>query len=264
MLLSVLQTTIAAAALLTSPATNEAARSPSSEAIASRQSEAADAMLRQLVAGVHAAGQTSGVKPQNPRVLFVTAKNSPRCDEELARLRRPGGDFESMQAQGWKIGAGPENHLQIVDQATIADLVREIDLQHYPVILCISGEEIVRSFRTGCTTPLDAWTFGWLVKGVSERPQAEIPEAARVESTGNYPLRGNHWSIDEDWYPTRERVISHLRGPVHGPQIRATWAIESWSYEELRSLHDNLHEQEMGGVSYSQRAKPAKRGFSKI
>jgi hypothetical protein len=262
MLLLVLQTTMAAAVVLGSP-TTESAQTQANRSAVERQAEAADSVLRQLVAGIQSTGQTAGAKPQNPRVLFITAKDSPRCDEELARLRRPGGDFESMQAQGWKIGPGPENHLQLIDQAAVADLVREIDARHYPVIICISGQEIVRSFRTGCTTPLDAWTFGWLVKGVNERPQAEVPEAARVESTGNYPLRGNHWSIDDDWYPTRERVISHLRGPTHGSQIASTWNIETWSYEELRSLHDNLHEREMGGVSYAPRPKPPKKGFSK-
>ena len=38
------------------------------------------------------------------------------------------------------------------------------------------------------------------------------------------------------------------RGPNHGHQITANWAIESWSYEELRSLHDDLHEREIGAT----------------
>ena len=80
-----------------------------------------------------------------------------------------------------------------------------------------------------------------------------IREAARVETTGHYPLRGNHWSIDGDWDPTKATVVSHLRGPTHGHQVVRYGSIESWSYEELRSLHDNLHEIEMGGVSASSR-----------
>src|ERR1700722_11400576 len=76
-------------------------------------------------------------------------------------------------------------------------------------------------------------------------------------TTGHYPLRGNHWSIDEDWNPTREKVVSHLRGPNHGAHIAASWTIESWSYEELRSLHDHLHEQELGSSYYSARSQPA-------
>src|SRR5439155_26498714 len=60
-------------------------------------------------------GQSSGSQPaevkdaaehgrvagRNPRVLFITKKGCDRCERELARLRRPGGDFESMQARGW-------------------------------------------------------------------------------------------------------------------------------------------------------------------
>jgi hypothetical protein len=194
---------------------------------------------------------------QNPRVLFITTANSTKSDETLARLRRPGGDFDKLRSHGWKIGEGPENHLQIVDRLAIPELVERLQVREFPAAVCVDRDQIVRSFTSGCTTPLDVWTFGFLAKGVDERPAGMVTEAARAETTGHYPLRGNHWSIDEDWNPTKSRVISHLRGPNHGPQIRAGWEIESWSYEELRSLHDNLHEQEMGGVSSSTRQQPA-------
>ncbi len=150
-----------------------------------------------------------------PRVLFITAKDCPRCERELARLRRPGGDFEKMRARGWKIGPGPTNHLQIVDRLAVGDLIAELATSELPKVICVREQEIVRSFQSGCTTPLDMWTFGWLIKGIDERPPGWVPEKARVEWTGHYPLRGNHWSIDEDWNPTRERVVAHLRS-VHG------------------------------------------------
>lgn len=183
--------------------------------------------------------------PRNPRVLFITKKGCERCARELARLRRSGGDFAGMQVAGWKIGEGPENHLQLIDRDALPDFLAEVEFKEYPTVLCISDGEIVRSFKDGCTTPLDAWTFGFLLKGKNERPAGSIPEAARVETTGSYRLRGNHWSVDGDWSPTRATVVSHLRGPNHGSQIQANWAIENWSYEELRSLHDDLHEREM-------------------
>lgn len=202
--------------------------------------------------GASAKEQTpAGKKPpraQNPRVLLITAQDNARCEKELARLHEPGRDFEVMRARGWKIGPGPENHLQIVDQEGVADLIAQITVREFPIVVCVQGKEIVRSFKSGCTTPLDVWTFGWLAKGIDERPPGMIPEAARVETTGNYPLRGNHWSVDSDVNPSREKVIAHLRGPTHAHMIRAHWKIETWSYEELRSMHDNLHEQEMGGV----------------
>jgi hypothetical protein len=190
---------------------------------------------------------------RNPRVLFITAKDSPRSDEELLRLRRVGGEFDKLRSAGWTIGAGPENHLQVVEREAIPELIEQLKVRDFPTVACVDQGQIVRSFAAGCTTPLDVWTFGFLAKGIDERPQGTVSETARVETTGHYPLRGNHWSVDEDWSPPREKVVSHLRGPTHGHQIRADWAIESWSYEELRSLHDNLHEQEMGGVSYSSR-----------
>jgi len=202
--------------------------------------------------GVH----SEHAQPKTTRVLFIVAENCERCDRELHRLRLPKGDFESMRARGWKIGEGPENHLQIVEQHTVPDLIQQLDVREYPVVACISEGKIVRSFKSGCTTPLDAWTFGFLAKGIDERPPGSVPEAARVETTHHWPLRGNHWSIDDDWSPTRERVIQHLRGPNHGHQVRSTWDIEIWSLEELRSLHDYLHEREMGGISATTRSQP--------
>ena len=39
--------------------------------------------------------------PRNPRVMFITMHGCEACSRELARLRRPGGDFEAI------CGAGP-------------------------------------------------------------------------------------------------------------------------------------------------------------
>jgi hypothetical protein len=218
--------------------------------LAAQQTSSADAQK---------AGQP---RPLNSRVLLITDGSS-RCAEELARLNKPGGEFETMRSLGWKIGAGPENHLQLVDQAEVPEIVQKFEIREFPLVLSIQGQEIQRAFRFGCTTPLDAWTFGWLAKGVNERPYAEPSEAARVETTGNYPLRGNHWSIDGDVSPSRAKLVGHLRGPIHGPQIKPNQEIETWSYEELRSLHDNLHEIEMGGVHFSPsyaQPRPARSG----
>jgi len=183
-----------------------------------------------------------GPRERNPRVVFIIAKDSPKCDQELLRLRRAGGDFERLRAAGWTIGAGPENLVQIVDREAVPELAEELDVHEFPTVACIDHGEIVRYFRWGCTTPLDIWTFGFLAKGIDERPPGTVLEAARVESTGSYPLRGNHWSVEGDWSPTREKVISHLRGPNHLYQLIPAWHIDDWSLEELRSLHDDLHE----------------------
>ncbi len=203
-------------------------------------------------------------RERNPRVIIFTAKDCERCDSELARLRKAGGDFQQMQARGWVIGDSPSGHIQIVDKDDVPDLVRQLKVSEFPTVACVSDGEIVRSFTSGCTTPLDMWTFGFLLKGTNERPPGSVPEAARVETTGHYPLRGNHWSVDQDWTPSRAKVVTHLRGPNHASRIAANWDIENWSYEELRSLHDNLHESEPGYVagayySTSQPADPFRR-----
>jgi hypothetical protein len=190
---------------------------------------------------------TSAAEPEarNPRVLFIIERNCDRCEQELSRLRKPGGDFEAMRALGWKIGDGPDNHVQIVDRAAVPELADVLAVREYPAVASIDGGEVVRSFKDGCTTPLDAWTFGFLLKGKNERPKDSLPETARVTTTGSYPLRGNHWSVEGDANPSVEKLISHLRGPNHGQQIAATYTLETWSYEELRSLHDDLHEREI-------------------
>lgn len=179
---------------------------------------------------------------RNPRVVLITDKDSSQCRKELERLGKTGGVFAAMQGQGWKIGAEDDCHVQLVDRHAAPNLVRQLDSSEFPIVACISDGEIVRSFKDGCSTPLDGWTFGWLLKGVSERPQAAIPEAIRVATTGHYPLRGNHWSVDGDTNPTKESLVGHLRGPNHAHLLNASWKIEDWSTEELRSLHDDLHE----------------------
>jgi hypothetical protein len=202
--------------------------------------------------------QPGAETPQPARVVFITAKDCPRCDEELARLNRAGGDFDKLRAAGWKIGLDEDSHLQIVDREVIAGLVERLEVREFPTVAAVAGEQIVRSFRSGCTTPLDRWTFGFLAKGVDERPPGSVSEAARVETTGQYRLRGNHWSVEDDWNPTKGKVVGHLRGPNHGHQILSNWQIETWSYEELRSLHDDLHEREMSSSGYySSRSSPS-------
>jgi hypothetical protein len=150
-----------------------------------------------------------------------------------------------MRARGWRIGAGPGNHIEILDADRIPYLVGQLSMHDYPVVVAVEKDQVVRSFKSGCTTPLDAWTISWLATGIDQRPKPMPTEPVAVQTTWHYPLRGNHWSIDGDWNPTLAVLISHLRGPNHAHQTARYGQLESWSYEELRSLHDNLHEQEM-------------------
>jgi hypothetical protein len=223
------------------------------------ESSAAGGSRRFRFAGANMeSGKSAPSVGWNPRVLMIVEKGSDRSQQELTRLRQPGGDFEKLQAQGWKIGTEPDNHLQVVDRERVPELVEKLGVRDYPTVACIDGGNILRAFKSGCTTPLDVWTFGWLAKGIDERPTPPAFELAKVDTTGHYPLRGNHWSVDGDWSPPRETVVSHLRGP-HGARILTSWQIESWAYEELRSVHDDLHESETGSSSphygYSTRSK---------
>lgn len=198
-------------------------------------------------------------KPRRARVLFIMQSDCPRCDEELQRLRKPGGVFDVMTSVGWKIGKTTGAHIQIVDASEISKFAPALQPADYPAVAGIDGDEVTRYFKTGCTTPLDAWTFGWLLTGKNERPPEAVLEPARAATTGNYRLRGNHWSIDGDWNPTKASVLAHLRSVNHASGAAGYGAIENWSIEELRSLHDDLHEREGGlasGAGYAA-ARPA-------
>ena len=202
-----------------------------------------DERTQQQVTGEEGARPLVTTPGRNPRVVLITSKNSVQCQKELERLRKTGGDFSAMQAQGWKIGPEDTNHVQLIDQSEVQpEILRKLDTSEYPIIACIENGEVIRSFKDGCSTPLDAWTFGWMLKGVNERPKEPIPEAIRVTTTGSYPLRGNHWSVDGVNNPSKEYLVSHLRSATHVSYLNASYKIEDWSVEELRSLHDDLHE----------------------
>ncbi|HZZ72841.1 MAG TPA: hypothetical protein VFE24_11350 [Pirellulales bacterium] len=234
------------------PATAAAAEPPAAMSAAKKQSQKPGAQSDAQSADKSEKGvELTG---RNPRVLFIVRQHCPACDEALAKLKKSGSDFDMMRSAGWKIGAEPDNNIQIVDAATIPEIVSKLAVKVFPTVCCIDKGEIVRSFHSGCTTPLDCWTLGFLAKGVDERPKAAVLETARVESTGHYPLRGNHWSIETDWNPTKPEAVAHLRGPNHGAQILPSQHIEDWSLEEVLSLHDDLHERELaanGGSSGS-------------
>ena len=179
---------------------------------------------------------------RSPRVLLITTDDCSKCDETLEKLKAEDGTFERLKAQGWKIGEERDCHLQIVNQKSIASFVKQLNVRRYPTVACIHEGRIVRSFKDGCTTPLDEWTFGWLYTGRDERDEPALPQDVTVFWTGTYPLRGKHWSIEGDWVPSFEKLVIHMRGDNHKDQVPASWPIETWSYEEVRSLHDDVHE----------------------
>ncbi|MCA9080433.1 MAG: hypothetical protein KDA58_07730 [Planctomycetaceae bacterium] len=184
------------------------------------------------------------------RILLVIDSRTERTQQEMAKLRAPDGPFVKLLTKGWSVGSGRDSDVQIVDIShsvpdDLKELVAKIDPARLPLPVFIDNGEIARSFQQGCTTPLDEWTFGWLRTGNDERPIEPPPEPVQVATTGHYPLRGNHWSVEGNWNPTREYVIHHLRS-THGQQLQTGWQIEEWSLEELKSVHDDLHDREQG------------------
>lgn len=203
------------------------------------------------------------IKEEPIRVLFITEKNGAASEKELKRLQAKGGTFETLKGQGWKIGTTPDMHIQLVDKDAIPELIKRLNVSEFPTVACVSEGEILRSFKDGCSTPLDVWTFGWLLNGKSDRPNEPIPEPIRVAWTGNYRLRGNHWSVDGDWNPSKGTVVAHLRGGNHYYRLASYGAIEGWSIEELKSLHDDIHESEpsSGVASTGQSSGGSASGF---
>lgn len=188
--------------------------------------------------------------PPNKRILIVITPTAGRSRQEMAKLEAPMGPLEVLKKKGWKVGSAPSDHIQIVDRTRpIADelqpVISKLPTSDGPVVVCIEDGEISRSFQRGCTTPLDQWTFGWLMTGNDDRPADFIPETVTVATTGNYRLRGNHWSVDGDWNPSKDTVVRHLRAS-HSNGIQVGWKIDAWSTEELRSLHDDIHDREEG------------------
>ena len=182
------------------------------------------------------------------QILFIVDPDCAACDELLKELE---SEFRPMRVSGWKIDRGTGAHIRIINKADAVVLLnlseQEAKDMQLPKVLATRKNDVVRYFKSGCSTPLDRWTFDWLFTGVDRRPAPPPIEAVTVATTGNYPLRGGHWSVEGDWHPSREKVLAHLRGPNHQSQLKPEWNLEIWSREELRSLHDNLHELETFG-----------------
>lgn len=181
-------------------------------------------------------------RERSPRVLLITKDDCENCDAELKKLRLENGTFDELKRQRWKIGETVDCHIQIVNAKDIPEFVKKLGVQEYPTVACLSNGEIIRSFTKGCRTPLDVWTFGWLLHGRDERLEPLLDARVTVDWTGHYPLRGNHWSVEGEWLPTFEFLVEHMRGENHLTQVPSRWPIETWSYDEVRSLHDDVHE----------------------
>jgi len=183
-------------------------------------------------------------EPRHPdlQVLLIMSWDYPGAEAKLRELEAIDGPFDRLRKQGWTVGLNPTDNVRIVSTHQVSALVERLRITQFPAVVAVADGQVVRSFTSGCTTPLDEHTFGWLRTGVGTRPASAPRPAPTVATSGNYPLRGAHWSVDGDWNPPIQQLVQHLRSPMHQHLFPAGWNIERWAYQELLSLHDDLHE----------------------
>ena len=180
------------------------------------------------------------------RAVIIMAEWCIHCPKEKVATAA-----EKLRKNGWKIGPEPTNQIQILDvdkHTPEADRVfNALDQQMpgLPFMVAVEGGKIVRRLETGCTTPIDQWSLGWLATGIDERPDRE-KEPATVRRSGNYPLRGGWWTVNQ--YPARANspnrnyIVSHLlEGGKHAGKFATAW-LNSLTIPELHSLHSDDHE----------------------
>jgi hypothetical protein len=104
---------------------------------------------------------------RNLQVLLIMSWKHPGAEAELRRLESVDGAFERLRKVGWRVGLKPDDHLRIVTDDEVRELVTKLDLKSFPSVVALHDGEVIRSFRSGCTTPLDEYTFEWMRSGVS-------------------------------------------------------------------------------------------------
>jgi len=198
----------------------------------------------QRIETISYSAQSVAIKPAAAsQLLLIVDSACQACDKLLIELEP---EFQPMRAANWKIDRGADAHIRIINKQDAVAMLKMSDQEagamQLPNLLAVHKGEVVRYFKSGCSTPIDRWTFDWMFTGIDKRPAPPPIQKITVATTGHYPLRGGHWSVDGDWHPSREKVLYHLRSAAHGAQLRPEWQLEVWTREELRSLHDNLHE----------------------
>ena len=62
----------------------------------------------------------------------------------------------------------------------------------------------------------------------------------------SYPIRrGQFWSIEGDFKPSRDIVLLHLRTSFNHKEALASWPLEELSLNELQSIHSDHHERNL-------------------
>jgi hypothetical protein len=186
------------------------------------------------------------------RVVIFIADNCPPCHVLMDGLTVKGGPFTVLRKEGWHIGSGPDNHIQVIP-VELSDLDERLSIDATPSLVCVVGGRIVRRLQPGCGTRIDQWSLGWLQTGKRTRPPT--PGLLRVSTTGHYPIHGQRWNFEGMWSPSKSFMIRHLlNGSAHRGKFRR-WNLQSWSKAELWSLHDDDHEGRVRSRSRSGKSK---------
>lgn len=74
-----------------------------------------------------------------------------------------------------------------------------------------------------------------VTQAVIEKPK---PKATTAPAHAGYPVRGSHWTFPGSG---RQQLIAHLQSGQHAGKFSSAW-LNSLSYQELLSLHDDDHE----------------------
>lgn len=183
------------------------------------------------------------------RIVLVGSNDCPPC---LVLAPKVDKALTALEKQGqWTIGEEPYymiQHFFADERPELLDqLGKELGIPpeslSFPFVVKIENGKIVRRWTPGCTTPMDVWTFSWLMDGVEVRPVTVEPEKATVARSGHYPLTGGWWSVEGHWNPSKAFLISHLtRHSNHASRFakRRAW-LETLSIAELQSVHTDDH-----------------------
>ncbi len=91
-------------------------------------------------------------------------------------------------------------------------------------------------------------------KLIEEDPPKPTPKAiakpAPAPARSGYPVRGSHWTFPGS---NRTQLIHHLQSGEHAGKFSLSW-LNSLSYQELLSLHDDDHEHRVKAASVNRPA----------
>jgi len=174
---------------------------------------------------------------REPRLLFVNSLESDWSQQELLRLQQPQAAFEMLQGRGWRIGTAANQHLQLINAEERPDVVGRYGAADFPWVGCLQRGRIVRVYNRRAKAPLDAWSLSWLLSGEDRRPAS----GESSPTVAGYPVTRSHWIVNGDHAPIQEVVLQHLETPLHRNRVPSAWDLGTWTYPELRSLHDDLH-----------------------